>query len=215
MDIAQFMSYLQEGDIDHLMDQYRAIGPWLSILLAFLLSFIPPLPTMVVIGLNVAAFGLWSGILYSWIGVMSGAILVFWLVRKLSHYKYIDRFSHNKGVQKSIRWMKKNGFMYIFMFSLLPVGLFTLLHVAAGLSGIKFRSFAIAAGLGRGIMIFIVSFIGADWASYFQQPWKLFIVAAFVIVGFIFIRKVEAWFSKREESEVLDIEPEPQACKSS
>jgi len=213
MDIAQFMSYLQQGDIDHLMDQYRAIGPWLSISLAFLLSFIPPLPTIVVIGLNVAAFGLWSGILYSWIGVMSGAILMFWLVRKLSHYKYVDRFAHNKAVQKSMRWMENNGFMYIFMLSLLPFGPFTLLHVAAGLSGIKFRSFAIATGLGRGLMIFIISFIGADWASYFQQPWKLFIVAAFVIVGFIFVRKVEAWFGKRKESEALDIEPEPQVCK--
>ncbi|WP_204825504.1 TVP38/TMEM64 family protein [Paenibacillus nicotianae] len=213
MDIAQFMSYLQEGDIDHLMDQYRAIGPWLSILLAFLLSFIPPLPTIVVIGLNAAAFGLWSGVLYSWIGVMSGAILMFWLVRKLSHYKYIDRFAHNKAVQKSMRWMKNNGFMYIFMFSLLPFGPFTLLHVAAGLSGIKFRSFVIAAGLGRAMMIFIVSFIGADWASYFQQPWKLLFVALFVIIGFIFIRKVEAWFGKREEVETLDMEPEPQVCK--
>ncbi|WCT56726.1 TVP38/TMEM64 family protein [Paenibacillus kyungheensis] len=213
MDIAQFMSYLQEGDINHLMDQYRALGPWFSILLAFLISFIPLLPIIVVIGLNVAAFGLWWSVLYSWIGIMSGAILMFWLVRKLSHYKYIDRFSHNKAVQKSIRWMKNNGFMYIFMFSLLPFGPFTLLHVAAGLSGIKFRSFVIAAGLGRGMMIFIISFIGADWASYFQQPLKLLFVALFVIIGFIFIRKVEAWFSKREESEILDIEPEPQVCK--
>ncbi|MGV7115279.1 TVP38/TMEM64 family protein [Paenibacillus kyungheensis] len=213
MDIAQFMSYLQEGDINHLMDQYRALGPWFSILIAFLISFIPLLPIIVVIGLNVAAFGLWWSVLYSWIGIMSGAILMFWLVRKLSHYKYIDRFSHNKAVQKSIRWMKNNGFMYIFMFSLLPFGPFTLLHVAAGLSGIKFRSFVIAAGLGRGMMIFIISFIGADWASYFQQPLKLLFVALFVIIGFIFIRKVEAWFSKREESEILDIEPEPQVCK--
>lgn len=213
MDIAQFMSYLQEGDINHLMDQYRALGPWFSILIAFLISFIPLLPIIVVIGLNVAAFGLWWSVLYSWIGIMSGAILMFWLVRKLSHYKYIDRFSHNKAVQKSIRWMKNNGFMYIFMFSLLPFGPFTLLHVAAGLSGIKFRSFVIAAGLGRGMMIFIISFIGADWASYFQQPLKLLIVALFVIIGFIFIRKVEAWFGKREESEILDIEPEPQVCK--
>lgn len=213
MDIEQFMSYLQEGDINHLMDQYRAIGPWLSILLAFLISFIPLLPIIVVIGLNVAAFGLWWSVLYSWIGVMSGAILMFWLVRKLSHYKYIDRFAHNKAVQKSIRWMKNNGFMYIFMFSLLPFGPFTLLHVAAGLSGIKFRSFVIAVGLGRGMMIFIISFIGADWASYFQQPWKLLFVALFVIIGFIFIRKVEASFGKREEVEMLDIEPEPQVCK--
>lgn len=213
MDIAQFMSYLQEGDISHLMDQYRAIGPWLSVLLAFLLSFIPPLPTMVVIALNAAAFGLWSGILYSWIGVMSGAILMFWLVRKLSHYKYIDRFAHNKTVKKSMRWMQNNGFIYIFMFSLLPFGPFTMLHVAAGLSGIRFRSFVIAAGLGRGMMIFIVSFIGADWASYFQQPWKLLIVAVFVAIGFIFIRKVEAWYSKRESSETLEVEPEPQGCK--
>lgn len=213
MDIAQFMSYLQEGDINHLMDQYRALGPWFSILFAFLISFIPLLPIIVVIGLNVAAFGLWWSVLYSWIGVMSGAILMFWLVRKLSHYKYIDRFAHNKAVQKSIRWMKNNGFMYIFMFSLLPFGPFTLLHVAAGLSGIKFRSFVIAVGLGRGMMIFIISFIGADWASYFQQPLKLLFVAVFVIIGFIFIRKVEAWFGKREESEILDIEPEPQVCK--
>lgn len=47
------------------VEQYRSFGPLISIAMAFLLSFIPPLPTLAVIGVNAAANGLWYGFIFS------------------------------------------------------------------------------------------------------------------------------------------------------
>lgn len=199
MDMTLLLSSTADQDITGLMEQYRSFGPLVSIALAFLLSFVPPLPTMVVIGLNAAANGLWYGFFYSWIGVMIGIMTVFVLVRQLSHWKYLQRFAERKSIRKSLSWIEKNGFLYLFLFSLLPFGPFTVMHAAAGLSGISLRSFLIASATGRAIMIFVVSYIGSDLDSYIQNPWLLLPVVVFIAAGLFLAKKLESWVGKHHE----------------
>ena len=214
----QLLSALNEQGITQLMEQYQSFGPLGSMLLAFLISFIPPLPTIVVIGLNGASNGLWAGFVFSWIGIMAGILTVFGLVRQLSHYEYVQRFAHRKSVSKSLEWIEKNGFIYLFMLSLLPFGPFTMMHIAAGLSGIRFRSFLAATALGRGIMIFTVSYIGSDLNSYLENPWQLVPVVAFIAIGFLIARKMDSWFGRHNAKTIvigeLELEQEPQSCKT-
>lgn len=199
MDISQWLSYITEENLMRWMNEYRALGPLASMLLPFLKSFIPPLPTIVILGVNAAVYGLWVGFIYSWIGITAGSLTAFWLVRKLSEHRYLSRLVHNPKVVTTRRWIRNNGFNYIFLLSLFPVGPFTLLNVAAGLSGIRFRSFLIAIIFGRGIMVFAVSFIGADLSRYRENPWNLLLVLLFVIICFVCSRSIEAWFSRRDE----------------
>ena len=208
------LSALNEQGITEIMQQYQSFGPLVSMLLAFLISFVPPLPTSVIIGLNGASNGLWAGFLFSWIGVMAGILTVFGLVRQLSHYEYVQRFAERKSIRKSLEWIEKNGFIYLFMLSLLPFGPFTMMHIAAGLSGIRFRSFLAATALGRGIMIFTVSYIGSDLTSYLDNPWQLMPVILFIGLGFLIARKMGSWFGRHNEETAvvgeLELEQEPQ-----
>ncbi|WP_458119999.1 TVP38/TMEM64 family protein [Paenibacillus sp. Z6-24] len=216
----QLLSALNEQGVTDLMEQYQSFGPLVSILLAFLISFVPPLPTMLVIGLNGASNGLWAGFVFSWIGVMAGILTVFGLVRQLSHYEYVQRFANRKSISKSLEWIQKNGFIYLFMFSLLPFGPFTMMHIAAGLSGIRFRTFLAATALGRAIMIFTVSYIGSDLSSYMENPWQLLPVVLFIALGFLIARKMESWFGRGDDKPSavgnleLELEQEPTGCKS-
>jgi len=57
----------------------------------------------------------------------------------------------------------------------------------------------IAIIFGRGIMVFAVSFIGADLSRYRENPWNLLLVLLFVIICFICSRSIEAWFGRRDE----------------
>ncbi|MBW7459536.1 TVP38/TMEM64 family protein, partial [Paenibacillus sepulcri] len=74
MDIS---SLLTEDNLQDLMERYRSFGPLPGILLTFLKSFIPPLPTLVIVGVNAAVYGLWLGFFYSWLGLMLGCTATF------------------------------------------------------------------------------------------------------------------------------------------
>ncbi|WP_322906735.1 TVP38/TMEM64 family protein [Paenibacillus campi] len=186
-------------DMADWVESYRSFGPLISMIMAFLLSFIPPLPTLAVIGMNAAANGLWYGFICSWIGVMLGIMTVFILVRKLSHWSLIQRIAARKSMRKSLGWIEKNGFWYLFLFSLLPFGPFTVMHAAAGLSGISLRSFLIASATGRAVMIFAVSYIGSDLDNYIEHPWLLLPVVCFLGAGLWLAKQLENWMSKHQK----------------
>jgi len=52
MDLSHIESYFTEDNLKHLLEQYRSYGPFPGILLTFMKSFIPPLPTILIIGVN-------------------------------------------------------------------------------------------------------------------------------------------------------------------
>lgn len=76
------MDYFTEQNIELFLERFRSLGPLPGILLTFLKSFVPPLPTIVIVGANAAIYGMWLGFLYSWIGLVSGSLLTFLLIRK-------------------------------------------------------------------------------------------------------------------------------------
>lgn len=60
------MSWVTEENLRDWLERYRSLGPFPGIGLTFLKSFVPPLPTIVIVGMNAAVYGLWLGFLYSW-----------------------------------------------------------------------------------------------------------------------------------------------------
>ena len=58
------MSYITEENIRFWLEKFRSLGPLPGILLTFMKSFVPPLPTLLIVGVNGAVYGLWAGFLY-------------------------------------------------------------------------------------------------------------------------------------------------------
>lgn len=193
-------SSVTEEQLLEWVEHYRSLGPLPGILLTFMKSFVPPLPTLVIVGVNAFVYGLWLGFLYSWIGMVAGCLLTFTIVKRISGHRIIRYWSDKPKVQASIQWVRRNAFSYVFLLSLFPVGPFVVINIAAGLAGIRFRTFALALAAGKAVMIFTVSYIGYDLTRYTEQPLRLLYIALFLVASFVISRRIEAWFAKTAES---------------
>ena len=74
---------------EKLFHSFRILGPLAPILLAMVEAFIPALPLIAIVTLNVAAHGGILGFVYSWLGSVGGSILFFLVCRKLFMFYYI------------------------------------------------------------------------------------------------------------------------------
>ncbi|QYR24390.1 TVP38/TMEM64 family protein [Paenibacillus sp. sptzw28] len=197
------MSYITEDNLKEAMERYRSFGPLPGILLTFLKSFIPPLPTIVIVGVNAAVYGLWPGFFYSWLGIVSGCLTTFLLVRKMAETAYVQRWARKPKVEKRLEWVRRNAFSYVLVLSFFPVGPFVIINIAAALAGMRLRSFLISVTLGKAVMVFAVSYIGHDLARYAEHPLQILYVLLFIVFSIYACRKIEAYFGGKP-SNVLE-----------
>jgi uncharacterized membrane protein YdjX (TVP38/TMEM64 family) len=194
--VTDIMSMLTEENFRQLLERYREFGPLPGIFLTFMKSFIPPLPTMIIVGVNAAVYGLWLGFLYSWIGLVSGCLVTFLIVRRVSSIPYFKRWAQSPKVAKSMIWIQRNAFSYVFLLGIFPVGPFVVVNIVAGVARMRIWSFLIAVTLGKGIMVFYVSYIGHDLQSFIDHPFQLVYVLLFIVGSMITIRKIESYFTR-------------------
>ncbi|QGQ99601.1 TVP38/TMEM64 family protein [Paenibacillus psychroresistens] len=195
MDLSDIQSYFTEENLMNLLEQYRSYGPFPGIILTFMKSFIPPLPTMLIIGVNAAVYGLWLGFLYSWIGIVTGCLVTFLIVRKIAEHPYMVRWVQKPKVEKSMLWVRRNAFSYVFLLSIFPVGPFVVINMAAGMARMRLRSFLIAICFGKAIMVLAVSYIGYDLARFRQHPFQIIYVLLFVAASLWISKKIEKRFT--------------------
>lgn len=183
-------------DIEHVLKQYEALGPLPGILAPMIESFIPVLPLVAILIANVNAYGLVEGIVLSWIGVVVGAVSVFLLTRRFGGRLrgYIERkYPQSK---RWIEWVEKHGFTPIFLLACFPFTPSFFVNVASGISRLPFHTFVIATALGKGVMIFLVSFAGHDLHLLLKQPWKIIVIVVFFVLMWFLGRKVETRYMK-------------------
>ncbi|WP_195574500.1 TVP38/TMEM64 family protein [Paenibacillus sp. 1001270B_150601_E10] len=186
------MKNLDMDQVQALLMKYSSLGPLPGILLPFIEAFMPFLPLIVFVLANAAAYGLWLGFLYSWIGCCAGAFCVFWMARL-----FRKRFSAwiQRKLPRSSRlfdWIERKGFTPIFLLLCFPFTPSFIINIIAGLSTVSFTTFMIAVLCGKSIMIFIIAFIGHDWQGFIHEPWR--IALAVGVFGLLWIggKKLEA-----------------------
>lgn len=198
MGVSDIMSYMTEDNLKNLLDQFKSLGPVPGILLTFMKSFIPPLPTILIVGVNAAVYGLWLGFLYSWIGMVCGCLVTFLIVRRIAGHPYLERWARKPKVQKSMLWVRRNAFSYVFLLSMFPMGPFVVINMAAGLARMPVRSFLIAVLFGKGIMVLAVSYIGHDVGRFMRNPYELIYVVVFLALSVWISRRIESRFTRNE-----------------
>ncbi|MBD7969992.1 TVP38/TMEM64 family protein [Paenibacillus gallinarum] len=192
--VSEFISFFTEDNIVRLLEKFRALGPLPGIFLAFMKSFIPPLPTLLIVGANGLVYG-WAGFLYSWIGLVGGSFVTFMVIRKLAGTRWASHWAERPKVQKSLIWIRRNAFSYVFLLGMFPVGPFVLVNMAAGISQMRPRSFLLAATLGKGIMVFYVTFIGTNLVTIMEQPLILVGILMFIGCTIWISRKIERYYT--------------------
>lgn len=124
-----------------------AWGPWSaagSILLMILHSFLP-LPAEIIAVANGMLFGVFAGVLVTWVGAMLGALLSFALARWLGP-AIIRRWVSTKRWRQVEIWRSDPG--GLLLVRLIPVISFNLINLAAGIAGVGWWRFVWTTGIG-------------------------------------------------------------------
>jgi uncharacterized membrane protein YdjX (TVP38/TMEM64 family) len=196
MVVGTISAWFTEENLKYLFEQYAALGPLPGILLTFIKSFIPPIPTIVLITINAAVYGLWFGFLYSFIGLIGGSLTFFLILRKLAGTRYAERLTSKPKVQRGLKWVRRNSFSYVFLLSLFPIGPFVVINIVAAVAKMSLRKFATGIILGKAIMVFTISYLGQDWAMFIRDPMKLLYIGVFLALSIHISRRIEQNYTR-------------------
>lgn len=181
-------------DIENIMDKYESFGPLPGILLPFIESLLPFLPLVAIVVANASAYGFWLGFLYSWIGVVTGAFSVFWLVRRFGgRFRQFIVRKYPKS-QRLTTFFERKGFTLIFVLACFPFTPSSLVNIVSGLSRIPMYTFLTATMLGKGVMLMLVSYAGYDLTTLIHKPWKLVAICVVFLLLWLIGRKLESHF---------------------
>jgi uncharacterized membrane protein YdjX (TVP38/TMEM64 family) len=148
----------------------------------------------------VVAFGPWTGFVYSWIGTEISALIGFFLGRRFG--ADVLRQHGGKGVNEFMTLVGRNGFVASLVVRLVPSAPFIVVNMAAGVTPMKLRDFALGTALGIIPKIALTAFAGhavvkglsgdvhgpTGWLSLVAA------VALWLISGLI----ARAWLKRRE-----------------
>ncbi|RAS77196.1 TVP38/TMEM64 family protein [Priestia endophytica] len=153
----------------------------LSILFIAIVSHFPIIPFFLAVGIMGAIFGLLKGTLISLIGVMIGALAVFFLTR----YSFRDLISkkakNSPTTSKYDAYFANNAFTSILFFGgLLPLLPSLLTSSLCGLSSVRWTVFFLASLVGQIPRVFVMTTAGAYFPT--NKLMSLSIYVAYITV---------------------------------
>ncbi|MFC5604653.1 TVP38/TMEM64 family protein [Sporosarcina koreensis] len=190
--------WLDVDKITELAGQYKALGPFIGLLLPFIESFLPFLPLFVFVIANSVAYGIWYGFVLSWAGATVGSYAVFLIIRKYGRNRFLRFLTRHERVQRLIGWVERNGFGPLFILICFPFTPSALVNLVAGLSNMKKKSYLAVLMAGKFVMVFTIGFIGYDLKALLTQPIRTGIVIGIIVLLWL----VGKWFEKRIDRKV-------------
>ncbi|MGL4913012.1 MAG: TVP38/TMEM64 family protein [Romboutsia sp.] len=201
--------------MEHIQNIYNLVNHYwlLSILVGmasvFIESFLPVLTLIELVTANAALFGMYPGLIISWIGSVSGTVCLFFIIKKISHLKIIEKL-RNEKVEKAIHWIEDRGFKLLFFAYACPFLPACLITISQGLSNRKTSEFISAVFGGKLIMFFVVSYIGKDIIGFITNPLKVLLFAVVVFIAWKIGNKLnedlDNFEGKRKHENDLDID---------
>lgn len=186
------MEYIQ--NVYNIVNDYWVLSVIVGLTSVFIESFLPILPLVAIVTANAALFGMYPGLIISWIGSTSGTICLFLLVKKISNKKFI-KLLKNEKVEKAIDWVEEKGFKLLFLAYACPFLPACVVTISQGLAKRHTTDFISAVVTGKLVMFFIVSYIGNDIEGFITNPLK---------VGTLLIITLLAWNIGKKLNKDLD-----------
>lgn len=180
--------------IDSVEDLREFIAPYgkLSALLFLLLSLLQvvvlPIPGVVSIGAGVLLFGPFKGALLSFLGIMAGSVIAFFIGRCLG-YKVASWLVGKENLEKGLQLVKgKDKVILTFMF-LFPFFPDDVLCFVSGLSSMSVKFFLIMITVTRLISTFTTAYsVNGSLIPY--NTWWGLLIWAMLIIGCLWLVKL-------------------------
>lgn len=170
---------------------------------AFIESFIPAIPLVAIVSANAAIFGMFKGLIISWIGSGLGTSILFLIVSKFRNIKILRKLLKNKKVDAVIEWVDKKGFSILFLAYACPFMPSCRATLASALCGKKkMIDFVPPMLAGKFVMFIIISYISEDITGFIHSPIKIALFIGLALVSWIIGKK----FNKKLELHEEEIE---------
>ena len=175
---------------EQLFYSFQILGPLVPILIAMVEAFIPALPLIAIVTLNVAAHGPVFGFLYSWVGSVAGSILFFALCRKLFK-PWIARFAdkHPK-IMKARNWVNSINKKALFLIITMPFTPSCFVNFAMGVSDFDGKTYVKIMAGAKIVMLLLLSLFGQSVVQAFENPVFIVLAVLFVIVLYLLSRYI-------------------------
>ncbi|HPW99739.1 MAG TPA: VTT domain-containing protein [Sedimentibacter sp.] len=173
------MDFAEYSDI--FLNYVETWGPVAGILLPVVEAFIPILPLVGFVIINVAAFGFFFGYLYSWIGNCLGSFLLFLLLRKAGARRINEKISRSK-YRHTLEKVKKKQLNVLFILYCFPFAPSFLLSGAAALTNMSTEMFLVILLPSKFVMLLSLAFIGQNVSSFFENPERSIFLIIFIVL---------------------------------
>lgn len=142
------------------------------VILQILQTTILQIPAIVVTIAGTIIFGRWTAFFLSYIAVMLGSIIMFWIGRKAGR-KFLNLFVNDEKLEKWVDRLSHGKYLFALMM-LFPLFPDDVLCLVAGLTNMSFKFFFWTNVLARGIGIACTVFFGSGAIIPFSG-WGLFV----------------------------------------
>jgi phospholipase D1/2 len=202
--IWRFTPLYRFTNVETLLQALRALqgsplAPFV-IVAAFVLGGLVLFPVTVLIAVTAAALGPWLGFASAAVGVLASAALLY----GIGHVVGIAPVQRMLG-PKLKRFQKVivgNGVIAVMLTRMVPLAPFSLVNMAAGASGVRFRDFMVGTVLGMAPGLIAMSVFGAQIADILGEPswssvtWLLLAIVAWLTFS-IGAQFVVTWLGRR------------------
>lgn len=181
-----------EQGIETLFQKFEDLGFIVGFLLVFIEAFLPFLPLVVIVILNINSYGIIIGFLVSYIASVAGSYLVFLIVRNLFRkpaQRYIEK--HDK-LNRMLKFIDERGFTFLFILLSLPFTPSSIVNVITALSNIRRHVYLYILLASKFIMILSMTLVGYDITSFFDSPVKLIFSLVFLVLLYL----LSKWYQK-------------------
>lgn len=181
--LSSFLKYVEMG------------GPLVGIMLPVIEAFVPLLPLVGFVIINVTTFGFFFGYLYSWIGNCLGSFLLFLFIRKVGANRLEAKIqkSKYKGTLEKIKNKNLTVLFYLYCFPFTPS---FLISGTAALANMNTQLFLLTMLPSKFVMILSLAFIGQNVSSFLINPIKSILYILFILLINFISKKL---FQKYEE----------------
>jgi len=185
---------LSLSQLEEWFDAFRQFGYIPGFIMLYLRAIVPVLPLTLYVVLLIHAYGLFPGIIISWLGIVSGTFTVFLICKKFVNTIRMKKLKSRKSVQRLISFIDRQGLIPLFVLLCFPFTPNTLINIIASLSHIKIKYYFFVLVISKLISITILGVMGKEISTIFTNPLRALIMIVLLVVLWFISKKVEKYF---------------------
>lgn len=182
------------SQLEEWFDAFRQFGYIPGFIMLYLRAIVPVLPLTLYVVLLIHAYGLFPGIIISWLGIVSGTFTVFLICKKFVNTIRMKKLKSRKSVQRLISFIDRQGLIPLFILLCFPFTPNTLINIIASLSHIKIKYYFLVLVISKLISITILGVMGKEIFTIFTNPLRALIMIVLLAVLWFISKKVEKYF---------------------